>query len=127
VRVKFNTVKGVLKGRSVVVVDDSIVRGTTMKKIIQLLRTSEPKEIHLRVSSPVIICPCFYGIDMPTREELIGSSSPVDEIRRFLGADSLGYLSVDGMLSVMPEPSANFCNACFTGSYPVAPNGEDAA
>ncbi|MBD3390687.1 MAG: amidophosphoribosyltransferase [Chitinivibrionales bacterium] len=128
VRVKFNTVKGVLKGKRVVVVDDSIVRGTTMKSIIALLRTAEPEEIHLRVSSPPILCPCFYGIDMPTKQELIGSSKSVNEIRRYMGADSLGYLSIDGMLSVMPSPHENFCNACFSGAYPIGINGtgEDA-
>jgi amidophosphoribosyltransferase len=123
VRVKFNPVKGVLKGKRVVVVDDSIVRGTTMKKIIALLRTAEPREIHLRISSPPIICPCFYGIDMPTKQELIGSTKSVEEIRAFMGADSLGYLSIEGLLSVVPQPRQNFCAACFSGSYPIAVNG----
>jgi amidophosphoribosyltransferase len=118
-RIKFNTVKGVLKGKKVVVVDDSIVRGTTMKKIVGLIRSAEPAEIHLRVSSPPIICPCFYGIDMPTKEELIASSNSVEKIRGYLEVDSLGYLSVDGMLSVMPPPKENFCSACFSGAYPV--------
>ena len=120
VRVKFNTVKGVLKGKKVVVVDDSIVRGTTMRKLVGLLRAAEPAEIHLRISSPPIICPCFYGIDMPTREELIGSSRTVEQIREYVGADTLGYLSNEGMLSVMPEPGSNFCSACFNGKYPIA-------
>jgi amidophosphoribosyltransferase len=119
VRIKFNPVRGVLKGKRVVVVDDSIVRGTTMKKIISLLRLAEPKEIHLRVSSPPIICPCFYGIDMPTREELVASNRSVEQIRAEVGVDSLGYLSIEGMLSVMPKPQENFCAACFTGDYPI--------
>jgi len=123
VRVKFNPVKGVLKGKSVVVVDDSIVRGTTMKKIIALLRTAGPREIHLRISSPPIICPCFYGIDMPTKQELIGSTKSVGQIRSFMGADSLGYLSIEGLLSVVPPPRENFCAACFSGCYAIPVNG----
>ncbi|MBD3241184.1 MAG: amidophosphoribosyltransferase [Chitinivibrionales bacterium] len=119
VRVKFNPVKGVLKGKSIVVVDDSIVRGTTMKKIIQLLRAAEPREIHLRISSPPIICPCFYGIDMPTKSELVASGLRIEEIRRDIGVDSLGYLSTEGMLSVMPNPQEHFCHACFSGKYPI--------
>ena len=119
VRIKFNPVKGVLKGKRVVIVDDSIVRGTTMKKIIRLIRTAEPAEIHLRISSPPIICPCFYGIDMPTKEELIANTQSVEAIRKYLEVDSLGYLSIEGMLSVMPEPKENFCAACFNGEYPI--------
>lgn len=118
VRIKFNTVKGVLKDKKVVIVDDSIVRGTTMRKIIRLIKTAEPAEIHLRISSPPILCPCFYGIDMPTKDELIASSMGIDEIRKYLEVDSLGYLSIEGMLSVMPDPQ-NFCCACFNGKYPV--------
>jgi amidophosphoribosyltransferase len=121
VRVKFNPVKGVLKGKSVVIVDDSIVRGTTMHKIIKLIKTAEPREIHLRISSPPIICPCFYGIDMPTREELIASDRTVEDVRAYLEVDTLGYLSIEGMLSVMPEPMENFCAACFNGNYPITP------
>ncbi len=124
VRIKFNPVKGVLKGKKVVVVDDSIVRGTTMRKIVQLLRTAEPAEIHLRISSPPIVSPCFYGIDMPTKKELIASEKTVEEIRKYLEVDSLGYLSIDGLLSVVNEPRSNFCAACFTGEYPVEVSGE---
>jgi len=120
VRIKFNPVKGVLKGKRIIIVDDSIVRGTTMKKIISLIKTAEPKEIHLRISSPPIICPCFYGIDMPTKEELIASSKKVDEIRKYLDVDTLGYLSIDGLRSVVPPPAGSFCAACFTGDYPIA-------
>jgi amidophosphoribosyltransferase len=119
VRIKFNPVKGVLKNKTVVIVDDSIVRGTTMKKIIRLIRTAEPAAIHLRISSPPIICPCFYGIDMPTKKELIATSQNVEEIKNYLEVDSLGYLSIDGMLSVMPGQKENFCAACFNGEYPV--------
>jgi amidophosphoribosyltransferase len=122
VRIKFNPVKGVLKGKKVVLVDDSIVRGTTMKKIVNLIKTSEPAEIHLRISSPPIICPCFYGIDMPTKEELIASAKSVEEIKNYLGVESLGYLSIEGLLSVLkPEERDNFCRACFDGSYFVEP------
>ncbi|MGB7568194.1 MAG: amidophosphoribosyltransferase [Chitinivibrionales bacterium] len=120
VRIKFNPVKGVLKGKKIVVVDDSIVRGTTMKKIVRLIKTAEPAEIHLRVSSPPIISPCFYGIDMPTKKELIASEQSVEKIRDYLEVDTLGYLSIDGMLSVMPEGRENFCAACFNGKYPVS-------
>ena len=119
VRIKFNPVKGVLKGKKVVIVDDSIVRGTTMRKIIRLIKTAEPAEIHLRISSPPITCPCFYGIDMPTKDELIASAQSIEDIRKYLEVDSLGYLSIEGMLSVMPKPMEHFCVACFNGKYPV--------
>jgi len=121
VRIKFNPVKGVLKGKKVVVVDDSIVRGTTMKKIVRLLRTAEPAELHLRISSPPIISPCFYGIDMPTKKELIASEQSVEEIRKYLEVDTLGYLSKEGLLSAVSGQKGNFCSACFTGEYPVEP------
>jgi amidophosphoribosyltransferase len=118
VRIKFNPVKGVLKGKKVVLVDDSIVRGTTMKKIVTLIKTAEPAEIHLRISSPPIICPCFYGIDMPTKEELIASAKTIPEIKNYLGVQSLGYLSIEALLSVLKTKERNnFCRACFDGSY----------
>ena len=123
VRVKFNPVAGVLKGRRVVVVEDSIVRGTTLRKLIGLVRAGGAKEVHVRVSSPPIRCPCYYGIDMSTRRELIASSHEVDEIREHIGADSLRYLSVEGMLSVVADPQA-MCTACFTGEYPTAVPGD---
>ncbi|UCD94948.1 MAG: amidophosphoribosyltransferase [Candidatus Zixiibacteriota bacterium] len=119
VKVKFNPVRGVLKGNRVVVVDDSIVRGTTSKKLVKLIRSAGAREIHLRISSPPIISPCFFGIDMPTREELIASSMSVQEIRDYLEVDSLGYLSVDGMLSMPSLPNGNFCVSCFSGRYPL--------
>jgi amidophosphoribosyltransferase len=122
VRIKFNPVRGVIKGRHVVLVDDSIVRGTTMKKLVNLVKTAEPASLHLRVSSPPIVCPCFYGIDMPTKEELIASSKTVEEIRRHLGTDSLGYLSIDAMLSALaPGERQDFCTACFNGRYHAEP------
>ncbi|MCU0609957.1 MAG: amidophosphoribosyltransferase [Chitinispirillaceae bacterium] len=122
VRIKFNPVKGVLRGKNVVLVDDSIVRGTTMKKLVALVKTAQPKSIHLRISSPPIICPCFYGIDMPTKEELIGSNQSVESIKEFLGVDSLGYLSIEGLLSALkPSERAHYCAACFNGDYFVKP------
>ncbi|MCI0405621.1 MAG: amidophosphoribosyltransferase [candidate division Zixibacteria bacterium] len=119
VRIKFNPVKGVLKDKRVVIVDDSIVRGTTSKKLVGMVRDAGAKEVHFRVSAPPIISPCFYGIDMPTKEELIGSSRTVEEIRKYLGADSLGYLSIEGMLSMPSLPKESFCVACFSGKYPT--------
>ena len=118
VRIKFNPVGGVLRGKRVVVVEDSIVRGTTLRKLIRMVRSAGAVEVHVRVSSPPVRCPCFYGIDMSTPEELIASSHTVEEIRDFIGADSLRYLSVDGMLGVVPSPP-DMCTACFTGEYPT--------
>ncbi len=119
VRIKFNTVKGVLKNKSIVIVDDSIVRGTTMKKIVELIKSAEPKHIHLRISSPPVKFPCFYGIDMPTKSEFIANKKNIDQIREYLKVDSLGYLSVEGMLDCIEMPKENFCCACFTGEYPI--------
>lgn len=119
VKVKFNPVKGVLKGRRVVVVDDSIVRGTTSRKLIKLIRDAGAKEIHFRVSSPPIIAPCFFGIDMPTKNELIGARMTVPEIEKHLGVDSLRYLSLNGMLSMESLPDTGFCSSCFSGKYPI--------
>jgi amidophosphoribosyltransferase len=119
VRVKFNPVKGVLKDKRVVVVDDSIVRGTTSKKLVQMIREAGAKEVHFRVSSPPIISPCFFGIDMPTRKELIGANMTVKQIEKFLGVDSLRYLSIEGMLSMPSLPRTAFCSSCFSGKYPM--------
>jgi amidophosphoribosyltransferase len=119
VRVKFNPVREVLEGRRVVVVDDSIVRGTTSRKLVRLLRRAGAREVHFRVGSPPVTHPCFYGIDTPSRRELIGALKTVDEIREFLGVDSLGYLSLEGLLECERD-GRSFCRACFTGQYPVA-------
>lgn len=119
VRIKFNTVKGVLKGKSIVIVDDSIVRGTTMKEIVELIRTAGPKHIHLRVSSPPVKYPCFYGIDMPRKSAFIANKKNINQIKKYLQVDSLGYLSAEGMLDCLESPRENFCCACFTGDYPV--------
>ena len=120
VKIKFNPVRDVIAGRSVVVVDDSLVRGTTSKGLVQMIRGAGAREVHFRLASPPIIGPCHYGIDTPTREELIASTHSSDEIRDFLGVDSLGYLSLDGMLQAA-GPRNEFCHACFSGRYPIAP------
>lgn len=117
VKIKLNPIHSVLSGKSVVVIDDSIVRGTTSKKIIEILRTHGVKEIHMRISSPPTTGPCFYGIDTPSYAELIASSNTNDEIRKYIGADSLGYLSLEGLRSVMGKES--YCTACFDGKYPL--------
>ncbi|MBI4197432.1 MAG: amidophosphoribosyltransferase [Deltaproteobacteria bacterium] len=120
VKIKLNPVRDVLKGKRVIVVDDSIVRGTTSRKIVKMIRDAGAKEVHMRISSPPITDPCFYGIDTPTKEELIASSHGVDEIRKFIGADSLGYLSTEGLYWFEKNHGEWFCDACFTGDYPVA-------
>jgi len=119
VKIKFNPVREVLEGKRVVVVDDSIVRGTTSRALVQLIRQAGAKEVHFRVASPPITGPCYYGIDTPTKAELIGSSHGVETIRRHLGVDSLGYLSLEGMLRAAGGDSGEFCHACFSGDYPT--------
>ena len=119
VKVKLNPVREVVEGKRVVMVDDSIVRGTTSRKIVRMLREAGAKEVHVRISSPPTINSCHYGIDTPTRTELIAANQSVDEIRQFIEADSLGYLSVEGMLDAFGRPQQATCTACFTGIYPV--------
>ena len=119
VKVKLNPVREVVEGKRVVLVDDSIVRGTTSRKIVRMLREAGANEVHVRVSSPPTIKSCHYGIDTPTSDELIAANQSVDEIREFIEADSLGYLSVEGMLEVFGRPQQATCTACFTGIYPV--------
>jgi amidophosphoribosyltransferase len=122
VKIKFNTVKGVLEGRTVVIVDDSIVRGTTSKQLVKLIREANPKSIHLRISSSPITHPCFYGMDFPSKEELIAYNfnSNVKKIADYLGVDSLEYLTIDEMLEAVSEAGKqNFCYACFSGYYPT--------
>ncbi len=118
VKVKFNPVTGVLKGKRVVVVEDSIVRGTTLKQLIRLIRKAGAVKVHVRVSSPPVISPCFYGIDMSSRGELIASSCCVEDTCRYIEADSLAYISVEGMLNAVPGGDLQ-CTACFTGEYPT--------
>jgi amidophosphoribosyltransferase len=119
VRIKFNPVSGVLEGKRVVIVDDSIVRGTTMRQLVRLIRDGGAAEVHIRIASPPVRCPCFYGIDIPTSGELIASSHSTEEICRSMEADSLAYLSVPGMLEAVPDGAIQ-CTACFTGDYPTA-------
>lgn len=119
VKIKLNAQREVLKGKRVIVVDDSIVRGTTSRKIIRMLRDAGAKEVHMRISSPPTISPCYYGIDTPTRTELIASASSTEEIRRFIEADTLGYLSLEGMYNYFNGRREGFCDACFSGNYPV--------
>ena len=123
VRIKFNPVRGVLEGRSIVVVDDSIVRGSTMRKLVSMIRAAGAAQVHLRIGSPAITHSCYYGIDTPTRGELIASSHSVEEIRQYLGVDSLHYLSREGLLSCVDDPG-NYCTACFCGDYPVERKGQ---
>ena len=118
VRIKYNPVEETIRGQRVVVVDDSIVRGTTSRELMRIIRKAGAKEIHLRVASPPIRFSCFYGIDTPTREELVAANNEIEEIARFIGVDSLGYLSFDGLLSSVPGPRDAYCVACFDGSYP---------
>ena len=119
VRQKFNPMPAVLRGKRLVVVDDSIVRGTTTPHVVELLRRAGAAEIHLRVCAPPIKHPCYLGVDMATRAELIAANKSLDEIRQITGADTLGYLSVAGLMGVAQRGQGGFCNACFTGQYPV--------
>ncbi len=121
VRLKLNPVREVLAGKRVVILDDSIVRGTTSRKIVKMVRDAGAREVHLRIASPPVKWPCYYGIDTPTRSELIASSHSVDEIARYVTADSLAYLSIEGMLAaVAGDHPREFCDACFSGNYPIA-------
>ena len=124
VRVKFNPIRDVLEGKRVVLVDDSIIRGTTSKARVKSLLDMGAKEVHLRVSCPPSRNPCFYGIDFPTQKELIASTHTVEEIREYLGVTSLGYLSLEGLLSAVKGPEEHYCTACFSGKYPVDFGGE---
>jgi len=119
VKIKLNAVREVIEGKRVVVIDDSIVRGTTSRKIIKMIRRASAREVHMRISSPPTICPCFYGIDTPTRQELIASSHGVEEINNYLTSDTLRYLSIEGLYRAVADAGSSFCDACFTGSYPV--------
>jgi amidophosphoribosyltransferase len=120
VRVKLNPVKSILEGKRVVLVDDSIVRGTTSRKIVKMVRSAGAREVHMRISCPPTISPCFYGVDTPRRSELIAATHSIDEIRRYIGADSLGYLSLEGLLEGVGESRASYCTSCYTARYPVA-------
>jgi amidophosphoribosyltransferase len=119
VRMKLNPMPEVIEGKRLVVVDDSIFRGTTTREVVDMLRRAGAREVHLRVSSPPVKWPCFYGIDIPSRDELVGASRDVEQIRELIGADSLGYLSIDGMLTSTGLGTEKFCHACFSGGYPI--------
>jgi amidophosphoribosyltransferase len=119
VKLKLNPVRGLIEGKRVVLVDDSIVRGTTSRKIVRMVREAGAKEIHVRISCPPTISPCYYGVDTPTREELIASSNSPEEICRFLAADSLGYLSMASLRQAVNDTQGKFCTSCYTGVYPT--------
>jgi amidophosphoribosyltransferase len=119
VKVKLNPVRSVLNGKRVILVDDSIVRGTTSQKIVRMVRAAGAKEVHVRISCPPTISPCFYGVDTPSKSDLIAATHSLDEIREFLEADSIGYLSLEGLLSAVSSERRSYCTSCYTGVYPV--------
>ena len=119
VKLKLNPIRSLIDGQRVVLVDDSIVRGTTSRKIVRMVRESGAREVHMRISCPPTISPCYYGVDTPTREELIASSSTPEEICKFIGADSLGYVSLAGLRQAVSDTQGHFCTSCYTGVYPT--------
>ncbi len=119
VKIKLNPVRSILEGRRVVLVDDSIVRGTTSRKIVKMIKAAGAREVHVRISCPPTISPCYYGIDTPRRSELIAATHTIEEIRKFLNADSLRYLSLEGLLSAVNSQRSAYCTSCYTGKYPV--------
>src|SRR6202167_4483457 len=120
VRLKLNAVRSLLEGKRVILIDDSIVRGTTSKKIVRMIRNAGAKEVHMRISCPPTISPCFYGVDTPSKKELIAANKSVDEIREYIGADSLAYLSLDGLKKACADgEKTTYCSACYTGNYPT--------
>jgi amidophosphoribosyltransferase len=120
VKVKLNPVRSILSGKRVILVDDSIVRGTTSRKIVKMVRAAGAREVHVRISCPPTISPCFYGVDTPRKSELIGATHTIEQIREFLEADSVAYLSLEGMLSAVKSEKSSYCTSCYTGVYPVA-------
>jgi amidophosphoribosyltransferase len=127
VRVKLNPVKSILDGRRVVLVDDSIVRGTTSRKIVRMVRSAGATEVHMRISCPPTVSPCFYGVDTPRRSELIAATHTLEEIRKYLDADSVAYLSLDGLTSAVRGGHGRYCTSCYTGVYPVSFPRDEAA
>ena len=120
VKIKLNPVRDLIEGKRVVLIDDSIVRGTTSQKIVKMVREAGAREVHMRISCPPTISPCYYGVDTPTQTELIAAQKTIEEIRQFVGADSIGYLSLKGMLDACGDPDdTRFCTACYTGNYPT--------
>jgi len=127
VKVKLNPVRSILAGQRVALIDDSIVRGTTSRKIVKMVRAAGAREVHMRISCPPTVSPCFYGVDTPQKSELIAATHTLDEIRRYIGADSVGYLSLDGLLNAVGARRQHYCTSCYTGQYPVAfPRDENA-
>jgi amidophosphoribosyltransferase len=120
VRVKLNPVRSILEGKRVVLLDDSIVRGTTSRKIVKMVKAAGAREVHLRISCPPTVSPCYYGVDTPSRAELIAATHTVEEIRKYVEADSLAYLSLDGLRAAVGKDSGSYCTSCYTGIYPVA-------
>lgn len=118
-KIKYNVVKSAVKDKRIIVVDDSIMRGTTMRKIIKMFRLAGAREIHVRISAPPTKFPCFYGIDIPTRNDLIAATHSIDEIKKYLRVDSINYLTVDSLLEAVNKPDMKFCTACFDGNYPI--------
>jgi amidophosphoribosyltransferase len=119
VKLKLNPIRRMIEGKRVILVDDSIVRGTTSRKIVRLVREAGATEVHVRISCPPTISPCYYGVDTPRREELIAANNSVEEIRKYLGADSLGYVSLKSLRAAVEDTKGNFCTSCYTGSYPT--------
>ena len=119
IRLKLNPLREVIEGKRIVVVDDSIVRGNTQKQLVAMLKGAGAAEVHVRISSPPVVWPCFFGIDFPTRTELIAHNLSIDAIRDSLSADSLGYLSPEGMYEAINLPLESLCTACFSGEYPI--------
>jgi amidophosphoribosyltransferase len=121
VRLKLNPVRSILQGQGVVLIDDSIVRGTTSRKIVRMMRDAGAREVHMRISCPPTISPCFYGVDTPSKKQLIAANKSVEEIRDYIGADSLSYLSLDGLKRACGEGEngLSYCSACYTGKYPT--------
>jgi amidophosphoribosyltransferase len=127
VKVKLNPVRSILEGRRVVLVDDSIVRGTTSRKIVRLVKAAGAREVHVRISCPPTVSPCFYGVDTPSRKDLIGATHTIEEIRGYIEADSLAYLSINGLREAVGERKDSYCTSCYTGVYPVSfPQDEQA-
>ena len=120
VKIKLNPVRSVLEGRRVILIDDSIVRGTTSRKIVKMVRAAGAKEVHMRIACPPTISPCFYGVDTPNRSELIAATHTLEQVREFIEADSLAYLSLEGLLRAVTPASGSYCTSCYTGVYPVA-------
>ncbi len=125
VRIKLNPIAETVRGKRVVLIDDSIVRGTTSAPIIKLLRDAGAAEVHMRIASPPVVCPCYYGVDISSADQLVANHHSVEEVRQIIGADSLAYLSVDGVKNLARETKTGFCTACFTGDYPVAVKEEN--